>query len=124
MDNSNPNSKYRIAIASTDGETVNTHYGKAECFYIFYVDDEEGFELLEKRNVAPVCTDGSHTKIEMENHVLQFKDCKYVIASKIGFGAAQALTYVGITAMELPGSIDDAMLSVWKYNRVQGLFQK
>ena len=119
----NTKSKYIVAVASTDGETVNTHYGKAESFYIYSVDDEEGFELFEKRSVTPVCQDGSHSKSQMEAHIRQFKDCKYVIASKIGIAAAQALTVQGITSMELPGTIDDAMLKVWKYNQVQNLFK-
>ena len=114
--------KYRIAIASTDGETVNIHYGKSEIFYIYIVDDDEGYDLLEKRSVKPVCQDGFHDKSAMDIHVQQFKDCKYVIASRIGSGAIQSLTAAGITAMELPGSIDDAILKVWKYNQIQGLF--
>ena len=114
--------KYRVAIASTDGETVNTHYGKSELFYIYIVDDDEGYDLLETRSVQPVCQEGFHDKSAMDIHVQQFKDCKYVIASRIGSGALQSLTAVGITAMELPGSIDDAILKVWKYNRIQGLF--
>ena len=115
--------KYLVAVASTDGETVNTHYGKAENFYIYSVDDEEGFELFEKRSVIPVCQDGSHNKAQMEEHIRQFTDCKYVIASKIGIAAAQALTLAGITSMELPGTIDDVMLKVWKYNQIQNLFK-
>ncbi len=114
--------KYRVAIASTDGETVNTHYGKSELFYIYIVDDDEGYDLLEKRSVTPVCQEGFHNKAAMDTHVQPFKDCKYVIASRIGTGAIQSLTAQGITAMELPGSIDDAILKVWKYNRIQGLF--
>ena len=114
--------KYRVAIASTDGETVNTHYGKSEIFYIYIVDDDEGYDLLEKRSVKPVCQDGIHDKSAMDIHVQQFTDCKYVIASRIGDGAIQSLITQGITAMELPGSIDDAILKVWKYNRIQGLF--
>ena len=43
--------KYRVAVASTDGESVNTHYGKAEIFYIYAVDDDEGYDLLEKRSM-------------------------------------------------------------------------
>ena len=114
--------KYRVAIASTDGETVNIHYGKSELFYIYIVDDDEGYDLLEKRSVQPVCQEGKHDKSAMDTHVQQFTDCKYVIASRIGSGALQSLTAAGITAMELPGSIDDAILKVWKYNRIQGLF--
>ena len=115
-------SKYRVAVASTDGETVNRHYGKSESFYIYSVDDEEGYEFLEKRLVKAVCQDGKHNIVEMEKHLQNFKDCKYVLASRIGSAAIQTLTAAGITAMELPGSIDEAMLRVWKYNRMQGLF--
>ncbi len=114
--------KYRVAIASTDGETVNTHFGKSENFYVFIVDDDEGYDLLENRNVNPVCQEGFHNKAAMDKHVQQFKDCKYVIASRIGDGAIQSLTAACITGMELPGSIDDAILKIWKYNRIQGLF--
>lgn len=116
------NSKYRVAIASSDGESVNIHFGKSFFFYIYSIDDESGYNLIEKRSVVPVCQDGSHVKSEMEESVKQFSDCKYVIASRIGPGAAQILTSAGIISMELPGSIDDAILKVWKYNRVQGLF--
>ena len=116
------NSKYRVAIASSDGESVNFHFGKSNLFYIYYIDDESGYDLIEKRSVMPVCQDRSHEKSAMEKSVKQFRDCKYVIASRIGPAASQTLTSAGIISMELPGSIDDAILKVWKYNRVQGLF--
>ena len=58
-------SKYRVALASTDGETVNQHYGRADLFYIYLVDDEEGYDLIEKRKVLPVCRDGGHIASEM-----------------------------------------------------------
>lgn len=116
-------SKYKIAVATTDGESVNQHYGKSEEFYIYSVDDETGYDFIEKRKVVPVCMNGSHIKNQMEQSVEQFTDCRYVVASRIGEGASSALTTKGIIAMELPGSLDDAMLKVWKYNRVQGLFK-
>ena len=114
--------KYRVALASSDGESVNTHYGKADSFYIYLVDDDEGYDLLEKRSVVPVCQEGFHDKAEMDKHVQQFTDCKYVAASRIGDGALQSLTEAGITGMELPGSVDDAILKIWKYNCIQNLF--
>lgn len=116
------NSKYRVALASSDGESVNIHYGKCNLFYIYAIDDDVGYDLIEKRSVTSVCQDGSHVKSAMEESVKQFLDCKYVVASRIGPGAAQALTSEGIISMELPGSIDNAILKVWKYNRVQRLF--
>ena len=121
-DNAANPSKYKVAIASTDGETVNQHYGKAEKFYIYSIDDEEGYDLVEERSVKAVCQDGSHEISTMEKSVLNFTDCRYVVVSRLGAPASAALRSAGITAMELPGSIDDAILRVWKYNQIQGLF--
>ncbi len=113
---------YKVAIASSDGESVNQHYGKAEKFYIYSIDDEEGYDLVEERKVQPVCMDGAHEISKMEKSVLNFTDCRYIIVSRLGTAASAALSAAGITAMELPGSIDDAILRVWKYNQIQNLF--
>ena len=121
-DNAAKSSIYKVAIASSDGESVNLHYGKAEKFYIYTIDDEEGYDLLEERQVQPVCMDGAHEISKMEKSVLNFTDCRYVIVSRLGTAASAVLSAAGITAMELPGSIDDAILRVWKYNQIQNLF--
>lgn len=121
-DSENTSSKYKVAVASTDGESVNQHYGRASKFYIYIVDDQVGYDLAEERLVEPVCQDGSHEISKMEESVLHFTDCRYVVVSRLGTAAGAALSAQGITAMELPGSIDDAMLRVWKYNQIQGLF--
>ncbi|MBQ5999294.1 MAG: dinitrogenase iron-molybdenum cofactor biosynthesis protein [Treponema sp.] len=115
-------SRYLVAAATSDGETINSHYGKASSFYIYYVDDEEGFDFAEKREVTPVCQSESHIPSQMDKSVKQFADCKYVVASKIGHGAQSALSAQGITGMESPGSVDEAILKIWKYNQIQGLF--
>lgn len=115
-------SKYKVAVASTDGETVNQHYGRCEKFYIYSVDDEVGYDLTEERIVKPVCQDGSHNKEAMAESVKAFLDCRYIIVSRLGSAPASLLAANKITVMELPGSIDDAILSVWKFNRIQGLF--
>jgi len=114
-------SRYRVAVASTDGETVNQHFGKAEKFYIYFVDDEVGYDLVEERKVDAVCSGQSHSIPEMENRAKIFTDCRYVVVSRIGVGASQHLSANGITSLELPGYIDDAITKVWKYNRVMAL---
>lgn len=121
-DKASKNSVYKVAIASTDGETVNMHYGKATKFYIYSIDDEVGYDLVEERQVEPVCQEGSHVISKMEESVLRFTDCRYIVVSRLGTAASAALSAAGITAMELPGTIDDAILRVWKYNQIQGLF--
>lgn len=113
---------YKVAIASTDGESVNLHYGKADKFFIYQIDDETGYDLLEERQTEPACLGGSHDNTKMEESVMRLTDCRYVVAARIGRGAGAVLAAKGITGMELPGSADDAILKVWKYNRIQGLF--
>ncbi len=115
-------STYKVAIASTDGETVNQHYGRASKFYIYSIDDEVGYDLVEERQVEPVCMDGTHEISKMEQSVKNFTDCRYIAVSRLGTAASSALSAAGITAMELPGTIDDAILRIWKYNQIQGLF--
>lgn len=116
--------KYRIAVASTDGESVNQHFGRADKFFIYTIDDDVGYDFVETRALVPVCLGKSHKIPEMERRVGQLADCKYVAAAKIGPGAESALEQAGITAMELPGEIEEAVLKIWKFNRMQKLYQK
>ena len=113
---------YKVAFASTDGENVNTHYGRADNFYVYIINDEEGYDFLEERKVSPICMGGSHDISKMEERANLFSDCRYVVASRIGGATTSSLTCHGIIAMELPGTIEDAIIKVWKYNRVQELF--
>ncbi|MCH5150067.1 MAG: dinitrogenase iron-molybdenum cofactor biosynthesis protein [Spirochaetales bacterium] len=114
---------YKVALASSDGKTIDRHYGKADTFYIFEIDENDGYNLIETRTVTPACMGGSHDAVLMEKSSVRFSDCRYVVAVRIGAGAAAALAKNGIAAMELPGSFDDAIAKLWKYNRIQNLFR-
>ena len=114
---------FRVAVASTDGYTVDTHFGRAYYFYIYqYLVDEWIF--VEKRTVTPVCQDGQHSVAAMQKNVEQFKDCQYVVASKIGTGAMSVLQSQGIVAMALPMDINDALEKVYTYHEVQKLMEQ
>ena len=113
---------YKVAVASASGVNVDSHYGKSRSFFVYSVDDDEGYDFLERRTVSQLCMDGSHIKSAMDERAGLFSDCRYIVASRFGDCAVSSLASVGITPMELPGSIDDAILGVWKYNRIQTLF--
>ena len=116
------NTLYRVALASNDGENVNVHFGKADTFLGYSLNDESDTVFFEKRSVTPVCKGGSHDEERMKENASLFEDCRYVIAERIGRAAGAHLAANGVTAMELPGSIADAVLKVQKYNQIQGLF--
>ena len=111
---------FRVAVASTDGYTVDTHFGRAYDFYIYqYLVDEWIF--VEKRTVNPVCQDGQHSVAAMQKNISQFADCQYVVASKIGTGAMSALQSQDIVPMSLPMDINDALEKIYTYNEIQKL---
>lgn len=101
----------RIAVASSDGKTVNEHFGRASRFMIFRLH-KAGHDLLEERGNHPSCAGQEHSDDLLERNADLISDCKGVIVSQIGPGAIDLLVERGITAFTLPGKIDDALAVV------------
>ena len=121
MDNEQKYNAFRVAVASTDGYEIDTHFGRATEFYVYqhFIDE---WIFIEKRTVKPVCNSGKHSIDAMHQNVEHFADCKYVAASKIGQGAMTALQSKGITAMSLPRDVNEALQKIYSYNEIQNLF--
>lgn len=113
---------YRVAVASSDGIVVNQHFGRAGTFYIYKIDEAAGYSLLEVREVTPVCHGGSHDDEALHNNVNKLADCKYILVSRIGMGAANMMEQSGITPMELPGIIEESIDRLIAYEKIQNLF--
>ncbi len=113
--------RYRIAAASGDGIVVNRHFGKAEAFYIYQVDDREQIHFLEKRSVTPVCAGGSHDDEKLKNVMGKLKDCKYLLVSRIGDGAAGMAKSFGIESYEIPGMIEKSIEQLIQHTKIKKL---
>jgi nitrogen fixation protein NifX len=113
--------KYKIAVASSDGIVVNQHFGRADQFFIFGLNMENETDLVEKRRVIPICDGGNHEDDNLNHAVNSFKDCKYVLVSRIGQGAAFALERAGVIPMELPGLIEESLQKLLVYEELQNL---
>ncbi len=112
---------YRAAVASSDGIVVNRHFGKADRFLIYDVYEDDSMELWQERLLNPVCSGGSHDEEQLEKNIFELSDCNYVIVSRIGPGAADALSLKGIEAFELPGIIEESISRLSGYIKVQVL---
>ncbi|MCR5453401.1 MAG: hypothetical protein K6F33_00240 [Bacteroidales bacterium] len=122
MDNNQNSNTFRVAIASTDGYICDTHFGRADSFYIYqFLVDE--WIYVEKREVMPVCQNGQHIINDMSQRVEEFADCKYIVAARIGQGAIAAIQSAGIIAMNLPGEINDILQKIFSYNEIQRLME-
>jgi predicted Fe-Mo cluster-binding NifX family protein len=115
--------KYSIAVATSDEIVVNQHFGRANKFLIFALDQENQPELIERRMITPVCDGGEHDDDRLEKTAKLFTDCKYILVSRIGFVAARVLEQFGIIPMELPGMIEESIQKLVSYEEVQELMK-
>ena len=99
----------RVAVASNDGKFVNQHFGHAQVFLIFDLDDDGKFEFIETRENIPTCNGGDHTKSSIDRTLDLLKDTNIVLVSQIGPGASQHLISNGIQPFMMPTYIDEAL---------------
>lgn len=113
--------KFRVAVVSSDGIVINQHFGRAEKFMIYDVKHDHNIIFLEERFFEPLCQAGFHDAGKMTEIITGLADCKYVLASRIGQGVANALEVEGISPMELPGIIQESIQRLIAYDEVQSL---
>lgn len=101
-----------VAIASTDGETVNEHFGRTDRFLIYDISGDK-HSLLEVRKVTPLSNrDKKHTfnAQRMSNVLESVKECKLVYCTKIGDRPRQELEKIGITTVVGKQAINEISL--------------
>lgn len=113
---------YKIAVASTDGIVINSHFGRANKFYVYEVGDEDSINFVEIRKVVPVCAGGNHDNHLLKKNIDKFNDCKYLIVSRVGEGPLALANSQGIEIHEIPGEIEESINQLIKYKKVQALF--
>lgn len=116
---------YRIAVSSTDGKVVNQHFGKTEWFYIVEADPDEPEQMkcIEMRRVEAFCEGGNHDEQRLEQAVKCIDDCQYVLVSRIGNPAAQAIEAKGLRVFEIPGIIQESVQEMFHYIELQNMIQ-
>lgn len=107
---------YRIAVATSDGRNVDTHFGHANDFTILEVDDSGSFNEVERRNAFQAC-DGNCSEDRMINAAENLSDCAYVLAAKIGPHAIHALAAKKISAFDIAIDISSAVEKIHVYHK-------
>ncbi|MTV48250.1 dinitrogenase iron-molybdenum cofactor biosynthesis protein [Heliobacillus mobilis] len=98
---------HKVAVASSDGKVVNRHFGHADKFLIFEVD-EKTFCFLEVRETVPYCQNQSHGASSAALDALA--DCKAVLVSRIGPGAREELKSRGVESWVITDFIESALM--------------
>ncbi len=112
----------KIAVASSDGIVVNRHFGHAGKFYIYEIADDDA-KLVETRKVEPVCQGGNHDDRRLSENIDKIGDCKYLLVSKIGYGAAAVAEQRGVIPYEIPGVIEESIQQLLNYIKIKKLFE-
>lgn len=97
----------RIAVVSTDGKTVNDHFGRAEYFLIYDLDDKLKFvekRPTEKYSVGDPDHDFDPQKFNRAANLL--KDCAKIYVVKIGKKPETELKKLRIEPVVYDGDID------------------
>ncbi len=100
----------KVAITSSDGVSVNTHFGRAEKFYIYNVYGVEK-EFVEERTCQKYCNHSEcvphdFDKDKFERVYDTIKDCEVLYTAQIGDKPAEKLNEKNIKVIVFDGLIE------------------
>jgi nitrogen fixation protein NifB len=99
----------KLALCTSDGARVDTHFGKTESFLIADVS-ANGYQILETRRLASGCNDcGSHNAAAIDQVAAAISDCDCVVSVQIGPRAQRQLLSMGVACLEFSGDVDEAL---------------
>lgn len=106
-----------IAVTSSDGIMVDTHFGKADRFLVYEVG--YGAPVLQYEVQAPpYCSDsGSHHSLMPDKLAVIAKGlgkCRVVVTAMIGESPRAEMERLGIDVISVSGSINELLIEVIK----------
>lgn len=92
----------RAAFATSDGINIDRHFGAAERFDIYEIDDEKKTAVrTDSRQVMRACQEHMHDSGRMSEAVKTVCDCNAVFAACSGERAKEALALKNVQAIDL-----------------------
>ncbi len=96
----------KVAVATSDGFTVNEHFGHAKFFRVYELG-ENGHTFLEVRDAVAACQHQlGHDTTRFDKIIELLSDCDALLVQKIGEGAAAYLISRNVRVFEVSGAID------------------
>lgn len=100
----------KIAVATDDGLSMSTHFGRARAYLVMTVEDGKVVEREIRPKAAPHLEaasrpddggshDGPEAHARHDQMIAPITDCAYVVARGMGRGAYDRITAVGIQAV-------------------------
>ncbi|AHV97771.1 NifB/NifX family molybdenum-iron cluster-binding protein [Paenibacillus sabinae] len=99
----------KVAVGSSDGYSVNQHFGQCDRFIIYEIDEEGLYVQSENRKIGSPASLNGHEQNRLNAVAESLADCSYVLVGRIGPGAAGVLHKQGITALAVEAPIEQAL---------------
>lgn len=96
--------KLRVAFASSNNAYIDEHFGSAQYFQIYDIDEEEA-EYVEERRINPLCKGHCEGGFDAAYDLLIDADAIFVL--RIGESAASYMIQHGKRVFEAHGFIED-----------------
>jgi predicted Fe-Mo cluster-binding NifX family protein len=104
---------YKIAIASSDGQKVDQHFGQAINFLIYEVSTGV-INFIEDRDVNKCIDVDSNPETRISQIIHLLSDCKIVFASKIGERVVRELYDNGIKSFAVHFTLNEIFNTIIK----------
>lgn len=96
----------RIAVASSDGENVDLHFGKASSLYVYeYNEEKDEFDFIDHRTVE-IEMDMKHQNPKI---IKVIEDCKVCICEQFGPKAAIFAEDAGLKLVKDEGTVEEVL---------------
>lgn len=104
---------YRIAIASSDGESVNQHFGQTRNLLVYEISDA-GVKFIEDREIKLISDEAAHTERNMNIFAEALGDCSAVFVRRIGAQSAKFLHERNIRTFEVDFTLNHIVTTLLK----------
>lgn len=106
-----PGGGMKVAVASTDGMLINQHFGHADRFLVYEVEDGE-CRLVDERKTDKYCS-ADPERFESDDVLMRIceslRDCEYLLVNRIGYLPERELMKMGIKTFMLYDRIEDGI---------------
>jgi predicted Fe-Mo cluster-binding NifX family protein len=99
-----------IVVTTSDGKNIDLHFGACKKFYVY--NENAGFSEIREYGH----TVDWHSGEGVKEVTALLSGCSYVLTAKIGGKPHSILKNAGITALEAPAGIADAINKVAAYH--------
>lgn len=117
---------YKIAVTSSDGNSIDLHLNEAERFLILRVDETTGeaaeepprpFSAVHPAADETACAarGGCCDSRRFSRLAALLADCRYLLTQKIGRKPYAVLQAQGVTALEVSGDLSAAVQALHRY---------